>query len=192
MVTPTFVFSVTIVTMAVLAFGTTQTYLRFSSSGPDTGCGVGGCANPDASHTANGRTPGGPMAVGTPHAPARSPAPARSGASGDRAHPQSEVRISYRTIRAVPNGFVAEISITDDGSSAGAPWRLSFRYPGALITWMAGATWHMDGATVVIEPVQETPQLRAGTTVPVMFAATGQPGALSGCLFDGERCHLSD
>src|SRR5260370_10294336 len=109
MVTPTFVFSVTIVTMAVLAFGTTQTYLRFSSSGPDTGCGVGGCANPDASHTAHGRTPGGPMPVGAPHAPAHSPAPAPSRASGDRAHPQSEVRIRYPTIHAVPTRFVAQI-----------------------------------------------------------------------------------
>src|SRR5260370_8365011 len=112
MVTPTFVFSVTIVTMAVLAFGTTQTYLRFSSSGPDTGCGVGGCANPDASHTANGRTPGGPMAVGTPHPSARSPAPAPPGPSGDPAHPPSEVRITYPPIPPIPPDSLPETPTT--------------------------------------------------------------------------------
>src|SRR5437773_1787865 len=50
MVTPTFVFGVTLLTMATLAFGTTQTYLRFSAAGPDNGCGAARCARPDSSH----------------------------------------------------------------------------------------------------------------------------------------------
>ena len=93
-------------------------------------------------------------------------------------------------MRAIPDGFVAEISITGRGDSPDGDWWLSFRYPGVQITWMAGATWHTEGGTMVIEPVAETPQLRKGTTLAVMFAATGEPGAPSGCLFDGARCHI--
>ncbi len=94
-------------------------------------------------------------------------------------------------MHTVPGGFVAEVSITGRGRSTGGDWRLSVTYPGVQITWMAGATWHADGSgTLIIEPVQETPQLRTGTTLPVVFTATGQPGAPSGCLFNGASCHI--
>ena len=93
-------------------------------------------------------------------------------------------------MRAVPDGFVAEISITDRGGPPDGNWWISFRYPGVRIMWMAGATWHTDGGTVVIEPMAETRELHTGTTVPVTFAAIGPPGAPSGCLFDGARCHI--
>jgi hypothetical protein len=190
MVTPTFVFSVTIVTMAVLAFGTTQTYLRFSSSGPGTGCTVTGCAHPDASHTAN-RTSGGPMTAGSAHRPSPSPGRTSSGTSPRKPQRRPDVRISYRTVRAAPGGFLAEISITGRSDSPDGDWRLSFSYPGVQITWMAGATWREEDGTVVIKPLAETPQLRKGTTLPVMFTATGEPGAPSGCLFEGAHCHIS-
>jgi hypothetical protein len=190
MVTPTFVFSVTILTMAVLAFGTSQTYLRFSSSGPGAGCTATGCARPDASHTANG-TSGGPMTAGPVHRPSPSPGPTSSGTSLRTAQRQVAVHISYRTVRAVPGGFIAEISITGRSDSPDAGWRLSFTYPGVQVAWMAGAAWREEDGTVDIKPVARTPQLRKGTTLPVMFAATGEPRPPSGCLFEGARCRIS-
>jgi Cellulose binding domain len=193
MVTPTFVFSVGILTMAILAFGTTQTYLRFSSAGPGPGCTAQGCVNPDASHSARGTSSGGPMAAGTAHKPARpSPAPG-NGASGPSRHQtgsRAAVRISYQTTHSIPDGFVGEIFITYRGSSPAAAWWLSFKYPGVRVLWMAGVSWHTDGGTIVVEPVADASPLRKGVTLAITIAAMGDPGPPSSCLFDGARCHI--
>ena len=101
-VTPTFVLSVAILSMAVLAFGTTQTSLLFSSSGgPDTGCAIGGCAGPDGGHTAAGRTRAGPVAQRPAHCGGRRSAGLSISGPALRVQPRSKVRISYRT---VPSG----------------------------------------------------------------------------------------
>ncbi len=193
MVTPTFVFSVSILTVAVLAFGTTQTYLRFSSSGPGPTCPAQGCASPDASHSAGATTPGGPMAAGTAHRPARpSPAPGKGASSPSRhqGSSRSEVRVSYETTHILPDGFVAQITITYRGAAPAGSWWLSFRYPGVRVLWMAGASWHADGGTIVVEPMPGAPPLQKGATVPVTLAAMGDAGPPSSCLFDGARCRV--
>jgi Cellulose binding domain len=194
MVTPTFVFSVSILTVAALAFGTTQTYLRFSSAGPGPGCAAQGCANPEASHSAGGGTPDGPMAAGAAHKPGQpSPSPGKgvAGTSRHQAGSRPEARVSYHTTHSIPGGFVAEISITYRGGSPDANWWLSFTYPGVRVVWIAGVAWHADGGTIVVEPVPGAPPLRKGTTLLITLAAMGDPGPPSGCLFDGARCHIA-
>lgn len=194
MVTPTFVFSVSILTMAILAFGTTQTYLRFSSSGPGPSCAAQGCVNPDASHSAGGTSSTGPMATGTGHKPVRpSPSPGNgaSGPSHHQAGSRSAVRISYQTMHSIPDGFVAEISVTYRGSSPAVGWWLSFKYPDVRVLWMAGVSWHTDGGTIVVEPVPDASPLRKGMTLHITLAAMGGSGPPSSCLFDGARCHIS-
>ncbi len=192
-VTPTVVFSAAVLGMAVLAFGTTQTSLLFSSSGgPDRGCAIDGCGRPDSGHTAAGRTPAGPVAEGAAHRGGRPSAGlAISGPTRLRVQPRSKVRISYRTVRQVPGGFNAEIVIAKRGGSADGDWWLSVRLPGVRIIRMAGATWHAgtDG-TVIVEPVRQTVQLRKGTTLPVTFTALGQVGAPSDCVFEGAPCRI--
>jgi hypothetical protein len=187
MVTPTFVFSVTIVTMAILAFGTTQTYLRFSSSGPARTCAASGCASPDASHRAQSGTPGQQatspdLSTGGSHGskPGRSP---RHG---------SYVVISLRTGKTAPGGFVATILIMERRATPVSGWRLWVRYPGVRINWLTGATWARgaDGA-VIITPLPGAPPLREGTSLPVTFGASGVPDGQFDCLFDGARCHIS-
>ncbi len=189
MVTPTFIFSVIILTMAVLAFGTTQTYLRFSASGPDSGCRVSKCARPDGSHAADGT---GGVADGSAHGsslPSSGPVPATSTPTG---HGHAKVRIAYLTVRTLPGGFVGLISITGRSGSLTRTWWLSVRYPGVRITEMTGATWHTDAdGTVTIEPLSQTPELRPGATLPITFSASGRAGAPSGCRFDGNPCHIS-
>jgi hypothetical protein len=194
MVTPTFVFSLTIVTMAVLAFGTTQTYLRFSSSGGNKGCAVSPCPSPGASRSAAAPDPD----------PVQSAAAPRVTASGGTHHdgsavhrePQhahvSEVSVAYRTVQITPGGFIGTISITiRDGQSA-SDWRLWIKFPGVRIIWMNGATWvpgHDDWGTV--EPLPMAPPLRAGQPLAVMFTASGQPSVPSDCSFDNVSCHIS-
>jgi hypothetical protein len=191
MVTPTFVFSVSVLTMAILAFGTTQTYLRFSSAGPGPSCAAQGCVNPDASHSAGGRSSTGPMTAGTGHKAVRpSPTPG-NGASRRQAGSRSAVRISYQSTHSIPDGFVAEISVTYHGSSPAAAWWLSFRYQDVRVLWMAGVSWHTDGGTVVVEPVPNASPLRKGMTLHITLAAMGDPGPPSNCLFNGARCHIS-
>ncbi len=188
MVTPTFVFGVTIVTMAVLAFGTTQTYLRFSAAGPDNGCGVARCARPDSGHTARGRASGGAVADGAAHGSAlRSSRPAPA----SRAHIHPLPRIAYRTTQVLSAGFFGLISITGRAEPPTGDWWFSFRYPGVQITSMTGATWHVSADGVVtIEPVPQTPALGPGATLTITFAASGPASAPSRCRFDGARCHI--
>jgi hypothetical protein len=187
MVTPTFVFSVTVVTMAILAFGTTQTYLRFSSSGPGRACGVSGCANPDASHRAQNGTPGSSVA---------SPDVGTNGSHGSKdghsARHGSYVVISLRTVRTVPGGFVARFSITERRARPVKNWRLWVRYPGVRITWMSGARWvpGKNGA-VTITPLPGSPPLREGKSLPVTFGASGVPAGSLDCFFDDARCHIA-
>jgi hypothetical protein len=186
MVTPTFVFSVTIVTMAILAFGTTQTYLRFSSSGPIRTCGASGCARPDASHRAQS---------GTQASPAASPDVGTSGShwskGGHSARHGSHVVISVRTVKTVPGGFIATILITERRARPVDNWRLWVRYPGVRITWLTGATWvrGKDGA-VTITSLPGAPPLREGASLPITFGASGAPTGSPDCYFDDVRCHI--
>jgi hypothetical protein len=191
MVTPQFVFSVGLLTTAILAFGTTQTYLRFSSSGPGPSCAPQGCASPDASHSAGGKAQGGPMAAGTAHKPVRpSPAPGDGGSQRHQGDWRSEVRVGYQIMHSIPGGFVAEIALTYRGATPDANWWLSFSYPGVRVLWMAGVTWHTEGGTIVVEPAPDAAPLRKGVTLTIALAAMGAPGPPSSCLFDGTRCHI--
>lgn len=190
MVTPTFVFSVIIVTMAVLAFGTTQTYLRFSSAGPAGGCAVTGCTRPDASHSADTgpRGPAGAVPYGTAHATLPSPSANGHGLT----HPSAKVRITYRTLLVEQWGFTATISITSRSARPVRQWTLDLRDPGVRITWMYGANGRPGArGTIIIEPEMSAEPLRRGQTLQVFFAATGPSGTPSGCVFDGLPCHVS-
>jgi len=194
MVTPTFVLSVAILSMAVLAFGTTQTSLLFSSSGgPDTGCAIDACAGPDGGHTAAGRTQAGPVAEGAGHRGGRRSAGLSISGPALRVQPEPKVGIGYRTLRYMPGGFVAAIVIAYSGQSPGGGWRLSVRLPGVRIIGMRGATWHAGtNGAVIVEPTRQTAQLRKGATLPITFTALGQPRVPSECLFEGNPCHIAD
>jgi hypothetical protein len=195
MVTPTFVFSVGILATAILAWGTTQTYLRFSGSGSGTGCAADGCAGPSPSHTSDARTSARPKADGGDRRRGQpSPSTGRAIATPlpRQVQPRAKVQISYRIMQSTAAGFLAQISIADNGGAPDSQWRLSVRLPGARIIWMAGATWHPgSGGDVIIEPAANALKLRAGTTLAVTYAATGQADAPSACLFEGARCHVT-
>ncbi len=189
MVTPTFVFGVTLLTMATLAFGTTQTYLRFSAAGPDNGCGAARCARPDSSHTAGSRTSNGAVADGAAHgSPLRSSRPAQP--SPPHVHPLP--RIGYQTTQLLSAGFVGRLRLTGRSGRPTSDWWLSFTYPGVRITSMTGATWHTGADGVVtVEPLPATPELGPGATVTITFVATGSASAPASCRFDGARCHIA-
>jgi Cellulose binding domain len=193
--TPTFVFSVSILTMAVLAFGTTQTVFTFSSSRPSPKCTVDGCARPSSGHTADARTSGKSMAAGAARGsaqPSPSPGRASTGSSPRQPQPRSKIQISYRSTPSAAGGFVAELSIADHGGSPEGRWWLSVRLPGVRIAWMANATWHAgSNGSVIIKPLGQAGQLREGTTLAVIFAGAGQARVPSACLFDGVRCNVS-
>ncbi|MGE5288760.1 MAG: hypothetical protein ACM3ML_16495 [Micromonosporaceae bacterium] len=194
MTTPTFVFSVTIVTMAILAFGTTQTYLRFSSSGPAPAapCGLSGCARPDASHGAQSRAPA--RSAASPHVSA-SGSHERSGggtASRHRSHPASNVTISYRTVKSVAGGFVGTISITYHRAKPVSNWQLWFRYPDVRITGITGVSLVPgEHDAVTIRSLPGSLPLQEGQTLPIIFAASGTPSAPVDCFFDNVRCHIT-
>lgn len=192
MVTPTFVFSVVILTMAILAFGTTQTYLRFSAAGPGKPCAPDKCARPDGSHSGDGRAPGGGGTGGT--GPGSAHASASPAVSGPGRPARGTAQIIYRTIRTLPTGFVGLLSLTVGSSAPTRHWKLTIRYPDVRINWMADATWraYADG-TVMIEPLSQAPELGPGTTLEITFSAIGKPAAPTSCRLNGARCQvLSD
>jgi hypothetical protein len=192
MVTPTFVFSVIVVTMAVLAFGTTQTYLRFSSGGPLQGCPVTGCVRPEASRSADvgPQGPAGAVPDGTARAqPSLSPRP-RVPATA-KGHPDTKIKITYHTLRIGYEGVVAVISITSHRAQPIRHWTLRLRTPGMRVGWLLGAQWRLGAKdAIIIQPEPSTGPLLKGQTVRIYFTATGTPAVPSGCVFNGSPCHV--
>jgi hypothetical protein len=161
--TPTFALGLGVVAAAVLAFGTTQTYLRFSGSGPSDGCGVTGCANPAASPT--------------PHTTPQSASP---------------VQITYKTVDTWTTGFTGKLTISNRSPHALTTWRLSIAYKGAHITELSGAEWipHPNRASGTIEPAATNDPLAAGKTVRITYTATGIAHPPTACTFDGLHCGI--
>ena len=169
--TPTFVLGLSVVAAAVLAFGTTQTYLRFSGSGPGNGCGALGCANPAASPT---------------------PSPGSPGAAHSKHSQRPGVRITYSTLDSWSTGFTGELTISNRSHHELTAWRLAITYKGSRITDMAGAQWHprSHGASGTIEPARPSDPLGPGDSVRLSYTATGTPHAPAGCDFNGARCKI--
>jgi hypothetical protein len=161
--TPTFALSVSVVAAAVLAFGTTQTYLRFSGSGPSDGCGVTGCANPASSPT-------------PPAKPAGTPA----------------VQVAYKTLDTWPTGFTGELTIRNGSRDPLTAWRLSIAYNGSHITHVSGAKYQPNphSASTTLEPAAWSDPLAAGNTVRITYTATGTAHPPTACAFDGLHCRI--
>jgi endoglucanase len=159
-----------VVAAAVLAFGTTQTYLRFSGSGPVSGCGAVGCVNPAASPT---------------------PSPSPSG--GHASHGRSPgVQVSYRTIGSWATGFTGQLTISNHSEHELTRWHLAITYTGSRITDMSGAHWlpRPGGTSGTIEPARPSDPLGAARSVRISYTATGTPHAPAGCDLDGTRCKI--
>jgi hypothetical protein len=167
LVTPTFALGLAVVAAAVLAFGTTQTYLRFSGSGPDNGCGTAGCAHPAAS-------------------PSTSPGAQK----GDGRSPG--VQVAYRTLSSWTTGFTGELIISNRSRREVTGWRLAITYRASHITGMNGADWYPRAGSAggTVEPGRLSGPLRPGKSVRISYTATGTPHAPTGCDFDGAPCHI--
>jgi hypothetical protein len=191
--TPTFISSVMIVSMAALAFGTTQVYMPFSSSSPAATCQVKRCARPDASHRGQRRVGGLPaVSPGTDRAQWPSPVPEADQPGRPPAPlPRPAVRVLVRVGQVTARGFSGVILVTGAARHVPSRWWLALSYPGVEITGMTGAIWERGrGATVVVKPLPGTEPLSTGRTPPIGFVAAGRPAVPSACLFDGERCHI--
>jgi hypothetical protein len=166
--TPTFALGLAVVAAAVLAFGTTQTYLRFSGSGPDQGCGPAGCAAPAAS----------------PSAPPGSPATTHSGSPG--------VQITYRTLSTWATGFTGELMISNRSRNGIAGWRLAISYKRSQVTDVTGAQWLPRASSTggTLEPDPASGPLGPHRSVRISYTATGTPHAPTGCDFNGVRCKI--
>ena len=163
--TPTFALGLAVIAAAVLAFGSTQTYLRFSGSGPDTGCGAASCANPAASPT---------------------PSPGEPGNRPDGVH------IAYRTLITWPTGYTGELTITNRSKHQLTHWRLAMAYKRSRVTDMSGAKWlpRANGVSGTIEPDTHSDPLRPNDSVRISYTATGIAHAPTGCDFNGVRCRI--
>lgn len=172
--TPTFALGLSVVAAAALAFGSTQTYLRFSGSGPDPRCGparTANCANPAASPNTS------PVAPGTAQAAAR------------------DVRVTYRTLTTSPTGFTGELIITNRSTQPLQTWHLAIAYktrPPVSINDVTGAQWQPQpgraGGTITPAPLSDP--LGAHQTVRLTYTGTGAPHAPTSCALNGIRCHI--
>lgn len=163
--TPTFALGLAVLIAAVLAFGTTQTYLRFSGSGGPGGCGATGCANPAARPN---------------------PGAAKAGHAG------GPVQITYTTLGRSATGFTGQLLITNTSGSQVNGWHLFITYKSSHITHMTGAQWiqHPDSASGTLRPAATSGPMDAGKTVRISYTATGNAQPPSGCTFNGTRCHI--
>ena len=168
--TPTFALGLSVVAAAVLAFGTTQTYLRFSGSGPGPGpgCGPVNCADPASSPSTS------QAAAGSAKAAARN------------------VQVTYHTVSTSPTAFTGELVIRNRSNHALSGWHLTISYETTQITDVAGANWQprAGSTSATIGPRPPSSPLGAGGSVRVTYTATGAPHAPSGCDFNGIRCHI--
>lgn len=206
--------------VAILAYGTTQTHLLFSglppacqsasclSTAPGGGNGVPlkTSAKPvtggehGAASGAQERRPGGPVTT--------SPSPTTNPAAGGQPQPQGpapqppsatgpagpKVAVVYHTLRNLPGGFLASITIWNRGESALAGWQLWMQYQQARVDYARGAHWFpadpLSRAGLAAPATGQRP-LRPGTGVRFILHVTGSAGPPAGCAFEGYRCKFS-
>jgi hypothetical protein len=95
------------------------------------------------------------------------------------------LRVRYQTVQQWPGGFRALITLT--GQAVRTGWQLSFRYPGATVDSVTGASWasHDGEVTVTSSPLPAAP---AAGGVRIRLRASGTPSRPTGCSFDGVAC----
>lgn len=220
--TPTFLAGACIVVVAVLAYGTAQTHLLFSGLPPPPACQSASCSNAGpgggngvplktSARPATGGEPqpaagrrgrlAGPLATGARPATRPGSGGSQGRTAGPAPQPPSasgpggpKVAVAYRTLRRLPGGFLAAITIWNRGRSSLAGWQLWVRYRQARIDHVWGARWFpaspLARTGLVAPPAGQRP-LRPGTGARFTIRVTGPAGPPAGCVFDGYRCTFS-
>ncbi|MGK5682617.1 cellulose binding domain-containing protein [Actinoplanes sp. URMC 104] len=82
--------------------------------------------------------------------------------------PPSTCRVAYRTTAEWAGGFVAEVTITNTGTTAVEDWSLSFAMPGdQQVSSAWNASIRQEGATVMLTAARWNATIRPGATVAV-------------------------
>lgn len=218
MATPTFLAGFCTVLASILAYGTTQTHLLYSSGLPacaEASCssasphsGIGGALGSgkhaghriDGKHVARGGqrqqapdqpAPGAgrrPRANRSPGGPARHNAARRWHPGGSQG---PRVVVVYRTQKRSSGQFIAAVTITNRGKAVLTGWQLGMRYRQATISDMWGARWipaDPRSRAGLAAAPVNQRPLRPGMSARFVFLAHGAAGPPGGCAFDGYRC----
>ncbi|MEO3857194.1 glycoside hydrolase family 9 protein [Acrocarpospora sp. B8E8] len=86
--------------------------------------------------------------------------------------------VDYKILGSVPQGFAAEVSIKNTGSSTINGWSLTWSFLGGQKVLAAiGADHSQSGATVTAKNISLNKQIKPGKTVKLGFVAKSAPGA---------------
>ncbi|MGD0687150.1 MAG: hypothetical protein ABSA03_18780 [Streptosporangiaceae bacterium] len=186
LITPWLAAGAGLVVAAALSLSTPRAVLSYGPRHPPATCDRRACGTASARRLPGGAERGSPR---TDLAHARSVEASKPAAT--QAGPLESVRggpvvVRYRTVRRSPAGFTGLITIT--GHASLGDWRLAFRYPGAVITSVAGASWQARGDGGVARARRPASGPPAGRVARILFVATGRPGWPDSCRLDGLRC----
>jgi hypothetical protein len=101
---------------------------------------------------------------------------------------QKAFKVGYTVVRQHPHSFQGQFTIVNDGSTAINGWELVVVLPGDDIRSVSGASFHISGDTVYIDPSGSDRSIAPGATVTENFTAHGSTTTLAGCTFNGSAC----
>jgi Cellulose binding domain len=172
-----------VVVAAVLALHVPHAQLTYRPASPG-GCSLDQCgAAPGGQDRPASAGSGAPLRHGARARTARAAAP-----SVPSSGPSGLPLVRYQTVAHWPGGFTGLITVT--GHAVHGGWRLSFRYPGARVRWMAGARWAVHhGLVTVTGPAAGQAVSASGPAVArIQLRASGRASGLQGCRFNGAAC----
>ncbi len=97
--------------------------------------------------------------------------------------------VSYSVLRHWHDGFLAELTIVNQGNSAVTGWQIMITLPGDQVQTVWNANWQQAGwGSVIMTPTPGDQVIDPAATVSVNFAAQGNTTEPANCTFNGSPC----
>lgn len=176
-----------------------------SRSADHSGAGV--AIGPPAGTRRAGGTRSGPPDSAVPMPSTSTPKPARSPKPGPPSSPNPgpstpvappapaptaagpNVSVSYSTPQRWPGGFMGELRIVNNGTTAVSGWQLVITLGGDRVDTVWNADWQPGGGgSLIMTPVSYDPTIAPGASMSVNFVAQGVQTEPGSCTFDGSAC----
>ncbi|TDD84269.1 endoglucanase [Actinomadura darangshiensis] len=105
--------------------------------------------------------------------------------------PETSCKVAYKVQNTWADGFTAQVTITNSGSSALNGWTLEFAFPGGQkVSQGWSATWTQSGADVSAESLSWNAAIAPGASLTVGFQATGTSGTPTAFDVNDQACEV--
>jgi cellulase/cellobiase CelA1 len=99
------------------------------------------------------------------------------------------VTVTYTSMPHRHGGFIGELTLDNQGTSAVSGWQLAITLPGDDVDWVWNADWQFSDDSLILSPESGDQVIEPGDSITVSFAAHGPTTAPSSCTFNGAACN---